>query len=342
MSYQDFKVTIVPEAPFLTPIMADTLWGHVVCRLAEEGDVREWVDLQNPEPPLILSDAFPEGCLPAPVMALPAAFRRADAGIASLTRRAMKSELLPDELVSMLLASPDDMEQVLMAVVQEAAQARRCPLTFTLDPGCHPKDCPTLSPQSVSLEDKRNCTRIRQASGTRPLVHPSRHLAIDRRNLTALEGQLFDQSDQWLAGSWVLWARTTLDEQELRRVFTVVGECGYGARSAVGKGHFTVASINTGLSPVPPAATPRYFMTLSSSLPATADWAGRALRYQLRVKRGKRYQASEFIKRPLAMFRAGSVFAAERTAPFVGQLVGEVHTTAPEVVECGLAYPVWF
>jgi len=341
MSYQDFKVVVAPRGPFLTPLMADTLWGHVVCRLAEEGDVSDWVTPENARPPLLLTDVFPEGWLPAPAMAASTAMRQDDMVTAAITRRALKQGLMSDELVTKLLAAPDNMEAVLAEAVRETREAKRCPLSLAPEPGCEASSCPALSSQS-SIEDRRRCAQLSQSWRVRPPMHPSRHLAVSRQNLTALEGQLFDLPDTWLGGRWVLWARTTIGGSELHRLLGLVGETGYGARSAVGKGHFVVETVDAGPNAVAPVTPSTRLMTLSSCLPATTAWSRQALQYRLRVKHGKRYLSSEFIKRPVAMFRAGSVFQADGPTDFVGSILTGVHATTPEIVDCGLAYPVWF
>lgn len=70
---QLYRFTIQPLTPWTTPWQADTLWGLLCWSCARRfGDRTVSEDLVTPAlagaPPFILSDAFPSGCFPAPVL----------------------------------------------------------------------------------------------------------------------------------------------------------------------------------------------------------------------------------------------------------------------------------
>lgn len=72
---KNYTVTITPTSSFMTPIESDTLFGHI-CWAMEylgifTGDkyITAFLEQFNgPEPPLIISSAFPEGFLPFPLL----------------------------------------------------------------------------------------------------------------------------------------------------------------------------------------------------------------------------------------------------------------------------------
>jgi len=350
--YRDLRVTIEPKSAFLTPLVADTLWGHLLwAELYSGGDIQPWVDVESNTPPLILSDVFPEGWLPAPVMPAPTekVRKRADeaadadpkqfARLAGIAKRAAKMERLPEQVVRRLLEAPD-MGCEMVEVIAETFDARLCPRCLVAT-DCDCSECPALV-ADVSLDDRRACAeKLRQARPQEADV-PSRHTAIDRLSFTALEGQLFDLPDRWIGGKWVCWARTTLEQDHLKRLMQFVSEHGYGKRASIGKGRFDVVSVAEG-PPLPglQAKHGRYMLLSSSYVPEDGCQLSDGDCYRLRVKRGKRHDSSKYIKKPVAMFEAGSVFKGQ-PQHYVGRLVPDVHTEDEEVVEYGLAYPVAF
>ena len=348
--YTELQITIRPTSAFLTPLVADTLWGHLVwAEVYGGGDISAWLAPGNPQPPIVITDVFPAGWLPAPKMALTGeAIRAFAAGLSAdtsperlvgIAKRAARRALLPQELVQSMLAG-GQIEAGFLDALGEACDGRRCPICMALT-DCEPGQCPVLSGKR-EIDAARACRRTLAQIDFRAPVVPSRHVAIDRATSTALEGQLFDYADEWPDGQWRCWMRTTLERGHIERLMAFVGDSGYGKRASVGKGRFEVVSVDEGHSPLPGLQPARgRYMILSSSLAPgpTIDLTGAV--YGVRVKRGKLHNSSQYIKKPVAMFTAGSVFVGT-PGVHVGALVPAVHSIDPEVVDYGIAYPVAF
>lgn len=69
--YNDYRITIKPNGPIGTPWRSDTMFGHLVWFVAmQEGNkaVKSLVEtFLDGDPPFILSDGFPEDCMPSPL-----------------------------------------------------------------------------------------------------------------------------------------------------------------------------------------------------------------------------------------------------------------------------------
>lgn len=64
-----FKIKICLTSSLLTPFHSDILWGHICWALRYISDLQEFLDAySSDEPPLLISNAFPEGYLPYPVL----------------------------------------------------------------------------------------------------------------------------------------------------------------------------------------------------------------------------------------------------------------------------------
>lgn len=66
-----YKIIINPCSPFITPLQADTLFGHlcwVVAHRDGEKGIKEFLEpFMKGSPPFVLSDGFPAGLLPKPL-----------------------------------------------------------------------------------------------------------------------------------------------------------------------------------------------------------------------------------------------------------------------------------
>jgi len=66
-----FQLRLTPKSSFMTPLHADTLWGHLawyVFLTQGEERGRQFIEAFKENPPFVLSDAFPEEYLPKPFL----------------------------------------------------------------------------------------------------------------------------------------------------------------------------------------------------------------------------------------------------------------------------------
>jgi len=79
-AYRDYRLRVKLLSPLGTPMQSDTLFGHLVWQIARRDGAEAVAAFLDPflagAPPFILSDAFPAGLLPRPL--LPFAWRAAE------------------------------------------------------------------------------------------------------------------------------------------------------------------------------------------------------------------------------------------------------------------------
>ncbi|MGC8764836.1 MAG: type III-A CRISPR-associated RAMP protein Csm4 [Brevinematia bacterium] len=66
-----FIVKLIIRSPLATPLQADTLFGHICWGIVYnkgEKELEDFLNSYDKNPPLILSNAFPVGLLPKPVL----------------------------------------------------------------------------------------------------------------------------------------------------------------------------------------------------------------------------------------------------------------------------------
>src|SRR5208337_1708500 len=77
--FRDYTVEVELKSPIITAFQADTIFGHICWAIrfirwdgSEDGDgLKEFLDLYDNRgqgPPLLVSDGFPKGYLPKPVL----------------------------------------------------------------------------------------------------------------------------------------------------------------------------------------------------------------------------------------------------------------------------------
>jgi len=374
---REAKLTLRPVSPFLSPLQSDTLWGQVAWAIAYAEGVTEETDAcqrftgrygKAGDPPLVVSDAFPAGALPMPVLwplsraerewlavqfykeATPATGRAVTAALKQIGRLRHLDLAAWRELANEL--SP-------LAVAQRFFSLELCP-RLGAPPGrvdCQVAfaGCPVLH-EGGCLKPERWLERwLREHGPDEPApvcLATSATLTKNTKNrLTdttmAGAGSLYLQEEVVYTG--LLEVRLLLAEDlaaDLPRVrgwLEAVGMGGFGSGASVGKGRFKVDDLRLA-PPDDPAGLPQPagadgFMVLSAYVPRQGDpvdgW------YRLRVKRGKLGGASAVAlpvwKKPLLMCEPGSVFRAASPQPWYGRVVKDVSPFQPAAVQCGVA-----
>lgn len=337
-SYVDLLLRIKPRTPFLTPILADTLWGLLAWAyryIFGENKLNEFIPTSDAPPPLLVSDAFPSAYLPRPLIPVTAEqlenLLTIQEGISKDSRdylvhiaaakRWMDRTLLPRDEVLSVLAGTRSFLDLLRDGIAEEMQPR---------------------PRFVKRRQDQEAAEQKLAR---------RHNVIDRqRGGAKREDGLYTHQELHLNGIWYLYLRTTYSPDRLRPLFEFVGQNGFGKRASTGLGQFELVDDfepHT-LFNHPPAGA-NAFMTLSSSYVAenlSADLND--ANYSFYVKRGKigpfwrHQQKGDFIKRPLVLFKAGSIFRSANPArPWQGRLLNNVHRNSDwPIYHYGYAFPV--
>ncbi len=311
---KSYRIDISPRSPWGTSLQADPLFGHLCWALVYTQGEKALRDLlqafDGPQPPLVLSNGFPKGCLPRPLLpAVPAQQGEKD----PKDRKKIKRKTLLDE--TWLLSARDGLDE---NKVQQALLSD-----------------PEEEEQSIGKKDPWH-------------EELGYHNAIDRRtNTVRAEGGFFQSLDLHFRGLQLsVFVKTDhFSETALGELFDVVAKGGFGRDKSAGLGafHFELCTFN-----FPSLSGANGFIALSNFVPAPHDptdgW------YDLMTKFGKLggdFAVSPAsiggghnpFKKPLIMLRSGSIFRDASVREWYGRLIPEVHAN-PDIRHYGLCYPL--
>lgn len=282
-----YRVALRLESPVATPFRSGTLFGHLCWAWRHdqgEESLTSWIRSLK-DRPFLISDAFPTGWLPRPLLK---PWRPpSDAVIGKKIRKAawvkvedflsLRDRLSEEELIQRLAEQPE-----------------------------------------------------------MPLEHRVAHNTIDRRTGTTPRegGGLYFMDERWPSDScrnWDVYVDTELEADQLQRLFTKVGEFGFGRDASIGRGKFTAE-----VGPAPKdlfAGKGTRRMSLShGSLTSNME----RVRYRLRTHYGKvgSFFASSGnpFKHPITLLQPGATFTPTGDGPY-GELLEGVCPGWPGVVE---------
>jgi CRISPR-associated protein Csm4 len=319
-----YRVRLRLRSALGTPLVADTLFGHLCWGLAyHEGSAAVAGFLQamaGSEPPLVISDPLPAGHWPMPVLP---PLRRQDYArlgerlgltdrvalhdyVRALLRRSWISHGVFDRVAPEL-----DSRALAAALAAERSEA-----------------VPVLV-EGVSAHNtiNRYSGRVRDEGG----------LYFTRQHHVPHET------------SYDVWARSSWDAKRVRQVFAWGLEGGYGRDAGTGLGQLDVEGVEVAALPIGLADRANAVLTLGNCVPAEVDPA-RGL-WNIDVRQGRLggawsaaqdEETSTAFKYPLVGLARGAVLLSDRFRPTLGRVVRGIHPTRAEVVTCGytLTLPV--
>jgi len=318
-----YKLTICPLTSFRTPLQSDTIFGHLLWALryreGEEALTKFLARYHAGDPPLLVSEGFPAGTLPVPV----------------LTPAQKKSESIANDVM-------EDMVR----------KAREEDCYLPLDQWR--KIAEGLSAEALDCarrEAREELRRLRQAS--EPLrrlqeaerEHPVTRTAVDRITGSAREGRLFvAQETFYTPGRTIeIWHKLADEDTTLLARLNVwwrwVERNGFGRRKSAGHGAFRIEGegLVEEAGALPHVENPNGFVTLSAWVPRQNDPTD--VTYRTRIKRGKLAEALAIPsawKKPLLMLEPGAVAClpdGEEVHEWYGRLVEDMHWPAENVPE---------
>ena len=314
----EYTIKISLQSPIITPLQSDTLFGHICWAIRYLWGEKYLVDFLNqyhPEktPPLFISNGFPDGYLPKPVLPpvsqgdLDTILRKDRVSDSYKIKSIKKTDLVPISILNTLQDEP-------------------------------------ISPEKLfqKMYDKKNYGAVMGAEKSR-ISMTIRHNTVNRIKNRVEEG-LYDQEEFFChEGSNIFCIYVRSDRffrDEIESIFNFIGENGFGKDKNTGKGHFKVESIEERID-LPEWENPNSFMTLSSFIPTKADPTKGY--YKVLKKHGKlggMYSNGNPFKRPLLMFQAGSVFFDELVKSNYGSLLPDVHHKHKDVQHYAYAFPI--
>ncbi|MCX7598516.1 MAG: hypothetical protein N2512_06555 [Armatimonadetes bacterium] len=316
---QDHRIRLRLLSPVGTPWQSDTIFGHLAWHVAYGRAGMTIEDFLRPfrqgRPPFVLSDAFPDGYLPRPLLpVLPA----------------------PKQ--------PGETANERPSTAQEYAQAKRKQKAQFVSES----DFQALRRGQVSdWEPPDNPWRdfqvlhasINRLTGT--TTGPETEPAEEAGPPEALEGHLFStRLSAPAAGDGVLPLSVFLRadapwDAKVPEMLCELSKVGFGRDKSTGVGAFEVLDVQPydGFAPLPEANA---FVSLSSYCPARNDPTRG--RWKIRIKYGKLGEnagAGNPFKRPLIQFEPGAVFLTDGPPrPIYGRAVEGIAPAMPEAIQC--------
>ncbi len=300
-----FKVTLTLTSPLATPLHSGTLFGHL-CWAVREGDgekaLEKWLASLR-EAPFLVSDGFPAGWLPRPLLAPPRRLTEPirNTGELKAADREKKLRKLAWIPVEEFLETRNRMSEAALFERLRALQGD--------------DDKPPQPARPARCRVAHNT--INRLTGTTPEA-----------------GGLFFADEWWpkpgVSDRWEVYVECDMDGNRLQALFTRVGEHGYGKDASTGRGRFE-AKVED-----PPAGLFDYEgnRRLSLSHGSLTDNM-REARYKTETlygKTGPMLAASEPpFKRPVTLLKPGATFAPANGGPF-GELLSDVHPFRGEIV----------
>lgn len=364
---QNYRINIKLKSSVITPFHSDTLWGHICWALRYTRGEKELLDFldcyRSGKPPLIISNAFPRGYLPFPVLEPMNKTRKGDlinafwepsdfvSGVSAL-KNILGSRYLSKELLTHLngkLISNHSIAEALLT------NPKLCPKIIAYLPSdCIAKyrngkiACSYLSSKIPNYCPPEFKNLVASVEGLTDITY---HAKIDRLSGTAIDGGLFTTSDNFYSNNeFESYCKigTGLSEKILKQCLELINIDGFGRKKSTGKG-----SVQCKLEQIDDGfvnADANAFMTLSNYVPGQDD--PQKGFYKLITKYGKlggHFANSSIIpdsnpapfKYPLIMFEPGSVFKMGNKKTHYGRIVQGIHFADNiNIVHYGMSYPI--
>ncbi len=323
---QNYIINIKLKSSIITPFHSDTLWGHICWALRYTQGEKELLDFMefynSAEPPLVISNAFPKGYLPFPVLEPMDKTQQRELintldesdfiTAASELKKISASQYISKELLKHINKGTISMYSLLEAIL------------------ANPKIFPVISAKSSSV---------------------TYHVKINRLSSAAIDGGLFTTPEIFYSNSdFEAYCKigSGFSEQKLKQCLEFINIDGFGRKKSTGKGsvHCTIEGITDDFEIVDANA----FMSLSNYVPCHDD--PQTGFYKLHTKHGKlggHFASSSIIpgknptpfKYPIVMFESGSVFKVDKKKEHYGRIVKGAHPAEKiNIVHYGMAYPM--
>lgn len=311
MEYRDYTIEIAMRSPTATLFQSDSIFGHICWAIRflswkEENKLAHFLSrYDNREtPPLLISNGFPKGYLPKPI--IPPVTQTDLEDIIGKENRIEKSFRI--KTIKKMDIIP---KKVFKLFQEEVITPKRL---FKLTDDCYEEIVLLKQEEQKVMVQHNTINRIRDK----------------------VVGGLYSQEETFFAtqgGFFEVYVMTNYFKiGDLKRIFKYISIEGFGRDKSTGKGHFTF-EIKEGMD-TPIAREPNAFMTLSSYVPANND-PTRGY-YNIIHKFGKlgglyakgipEVYGNPF-KTPLIMFSAGSTFFDKnyKQGKVYGSLLKDVH-----------------
>lgn len=347
-----YSIKIFIKSPFRTEIKADTLWGHICWLIREKEGEEKLVDFlalykQN-SPPFLLSDAFPNNKLPAPIMPFPH-----EKIITYWNQKYPEFKMYQKniEVKKAFLNLLGDIKKIRKSKFIDFEKLHKLkdsfsPLNFYLS------EIEVMQNTKIQKSSGKNQNKNgNESEELKPQIEIETRTAINRFTFTAAEGKLFvnkayfypqnDKKNDPIPNFWMLIfipQNSPYNIENISQLIKEVGELGYGADRSIGRGVFDISK------PEPikwQVENPNSYIALSNFCPAEDDPI--SAYYDVNIKYGKvgnifsstLREDIEFtpFKKPFIMLSAGSLIKSTNfNKNFCGRIIENIHRY-PEVLQ---------
>jgi CRISPR-associated protein Csm4 len=335
---KSYTLKIEPISPFLTPLESDTLFGHICWALEYLGgftgsknltNFLEEFDKQNP--PLIMTNAFPAGYLPFPLLPPFTNEEKVD-----LRDRYIEKGKGDEFGFIQWLKELSRQEYIALDTFFQYRHAfSKYDLYAAVLEG-------TLSGYRFSKFSQDSAAEVPEVESQTVEVY---HNAIDRITGKVKEGQLFSKNSTFYKQDvrFHVYLKTGyFTIEELKKIFEYISMNGFGADKSTGSGRFEF-ELEPGV-PFNDIEDFNAYLLFSNTHPSVLQH--HSSYYTTQTKFGKlggtfstNSKYSPF-KYPVILLNPGSVILSQESAEFFGENFNEVHPQLSQVRHYGIGYPV--
>jgi CRISPR-associated protein Csm4 len=250
-----FKINIKLISSIITPFHSDTLWGHICWALRYTQGEKELLDFlecyYSGEPPLVISNAFPKGHLPFPVLEPIGKSKQRElintfwdesdfVTAVSAVKKLSASKYISNELFTDINKGAISSYSLLEAILANPKISPKiaaflptdCPVKYRDKKIC----CHHLS-SAVSLSCPPEYKDILSSVAELPSV--TYHAKINRLSGTAIDGGLFTTPEIFYSNSeFETYCKigSSFSEQKLKQCIEFINIDGFGRKKSIGKG----------------------------------------------------------------------------------------------------------
>lgn len=348
-----YKLTLEIKSPVITPFQADTIFGHfswALKYLKGEDRLMEFLKgFKANSTPLLVSDGFPQGFLPKPILR-PPGMKETEELIVEYFGKDMKSKVRGFTALKKLKKPPfiswdifrESKENLsYLRLYEKVFDCSYCPLWFKKRPcKLNILTCPVLNSES-----QERC-EIPKFESSELVAHNT----ISRITGRVIEpGGFFGEIETYYSPDtkFEIYIRSEdFSADELQEIFQFIAQSGYGKDKSTGKGQLELKELIEFSFDEPKNSNA--FISLSSFVPEKDDPTNGY--YELLTKYGKLggdYAKSGFdsrglnpFKKPLIMLKSGSTFfTTNGEKEFYGRLLENVHQS-DKIKHYGYAFPL--
>ena len=298
---QAYKLTLRPETAFGTPLVGDTLFGHICWGIVEQfGEAVLSKCLQGyteQQPFLVVSDAFPAGYLPLPT--LPSAYW--EEGCETDRKKLKKRQWLP------------------LAALQSE---------------------PKLWQQQAKSNNDIQQNLVSEHSQPHNSLNRQTHTTSASGQFAPYESEQIWYAVGSLWEVYLLLDETRLNVADLQQVICNIGQSGYGRDASVGLGKFSITVWEKTDLFEQQHSSSVWALAPCCPQNQGFDAANSFYHIHTRFGRHGNVQATagKPFKKPVLMAQTGAVFSGVLLdKPFIGQGVGGVSVSQPQAVQQGYA-----